>query len=300
MSAKQTRLSDWKESNISSPSTPSTPSNQVKRVLASPEFPVDTKKNKVYLSPLSETDSESMAEMEVATGEAHVQSVLKLEADDIAQISNALTEQLRAELSDMVKGIVQGVLSGLNEKIQSIERENKALKNENKGLKSRIQKLETEIEGAEQYSRRNCLRISGIPETGGENTDDLILKMAGDINADVSLQEIDRSHRVGRPRENKPRDIIVKLSTFRVRQRLFKSRTSLKTNGYAGVFMNEDLTKFRSGLMFTGRKLVKEKRILGAWSSNGTILFKDNEDNIHRIQKPEDLAPFESAAPRPN
>lgn len=87
------------------------------------------------------------------------------------------------------------------------------------------------MEGAEQYSRRNSLRVSGIPETGGENTRKVILKMAGNINADVSSHEVDRSHRLRRPKENKPLDIIFKWSTFRVRQKLFKSRINSKTNG---------------------------------------------------------------------
>ena len=104
---------------------------------------------------------------------------------------------------------------------------------------------------------------------------------------------------MGKPKAGKSRDIIVKLSTFRVRQRLYTARKKLKTHGYEGVFINEDLTKHRSGLLFKARTLVKERRLIGAWSSNGTILIKDNEETVERILNNEELTAYEKATPRP-
>ena len=135
-------------------------------------------------------------------------------------------------------------------------------------MRFRVQKFESAAEVAEQYSRRNCLRVSGIGETVTDNTDAIILKMAEAIDAGITLNEDDRSHRVGKPKPGKSHDIIV-----RVRQRLYTARTKLKTHGYEGVFINEDLTKHRSGPLFKARTLVKERRLIGAWSSNGTILI---------------------------
>lgn len=310
-----------KSTQSKAPATPaSTPAAQKKRELTSPDFPGEQKKNKPYLSPelpMSNTtsDTEEVSEMDVVTdnavgsasetGDTGHQSNLNitLRQADIVQISSVLKEsfreELRSELSEMIKSIVDGVISGLNEKINTIERENSALKQENTSLKSRIEKLESAAEAAEQYSRRNCLRVSGIPEVENEVTDDIILKMASDIKVDIALDEIDRSHRIGRPVSTKPRDIIIKLSTFRVRQKLYKARKELKTQGYVGVFINEDLTRLRSGLLFKGRQLVKEKRIIGAWSSNCTVLVKDNGGAVHRIMSCQDLARFEAAPLRP-
>ena len=173
--------------------------------------------------------------MEGATGgplsdsdDSHSKYNITLREADIAQISMALKEsfrdELRAEMATLVKGIVDGVLTGVNEKMQSMEKEVKSLKKENASLKFRVQKLESAAEVAEQYSRRNCLRVSGIGETVTENTDGIILKMAEAIDAGITLNEVDRSHRVGKPKAGKSRDIIVKLSTFRVRQRLYTAR----------------------------------------------------------------------------
>ena len=180
---------------------------------------------------------------------------------DIARIPEVLNGsfrgELRGEMSEMIKTIVDGIVSGLRDQIQSISEENMALRRENESLKIRVQNLESASDNAEQYSRRNCLSVPGIQENSNENMDELILEMTRPMNIDLSLQEIDRSHRVGNPNAAKPGDIIVKLSTFRLREKLYRARRQLKDTGYAGVYINEDLTKFRSGLLYSGRKLAK-------------------------------------------
>ena len=155
---------------------------------------------------------------------------------------------------------------------------------------------------AEQYSRRNCLRISGFTEDDNIPTDDIVLKLAADTGSSVTLQDIDRSHRIGNPTSPKrkvPRDIIVKFSTYRARANFYKARTSLKDNGHEGVYVNEDLTKKRNGYLYEARKLFKRGELKGAWSSDGTILIKDNLDEVHRISSLNDLIPFGYRPPQP-
>ena len=87
-------------------------------------------------------------------------------------------------------------------------------------MKSRVSKLETAAEAAEQYSRRNCLRISGYREDQNENTDNIVLDITSKLNTNL---EIDRGHRAGRPKDTKPRDIIVKVYTFRARRKVYEA-----------------------------------------------------------------------------
>ena len=70
---------------------------------------------------------------------------------------------------------------------------------------------------------------------------------------------------MGRPGANrtKPKDVIVKFTSYRARQKLHKKRTALKDSGYAGTFLNEDLDKLRSQVLFEARKVVKADRAKG-------------------------------------
>lgn len=119
--------------------------------------------------------------------------------------------------------------------------------------------------------------------------------MATDLGTDVHINDIDRSHRVGKinAARARPREIIVKFSTFRARQKLYKLKTSLKDNGYNGVFLNEDLTKIRSKVLFDARSIVKAKGAKSAWSSDGTILIKDFLDVVHRVTVAAELTSIE-------
>lgn len=311
-------------------STECTPKSQAtkKRELTSPEFEVDLKKNR-YGSLTSESESESdlnSSETE-RLDSSHITSLTKssdmasgsdlgssealmdtshsqdqsasaphimIPPSEMQKISEMLKLTFRGEIESMVETIVKGVLTGLQDRISSVEKINSDLVNENIALKTRLTSLEAQCDQAEQYSRRNCLRISGIKEESNENTDDIVLKIASDIGSDLQLPNIDRSHRIGNPNKTKgrPRDIIVKFATYRSRSNFYRHRKLLKENGHVGVFVNEDLTKRRSGILYEARTLFKSKQIEGAWSSDGTILIKDNTDNVHRIISSSDLDPF--------
>ena len=58
------------------------------------------------------------------------------------------------------------------------------------------------------------------------------------------------------------------------------------------MFVNEDLTKHRSALLFEARKLSRVDLIQGAWSSDGNIFVKDNAAVVDRINKLGDLFQF--------
>ena len=105
--------------------------------------------------------------------------------------------------------------------------------------------------------------------------------MAATIGCDLQLNEIDRSHRVGKPdaTRTRHREILVKFVSYRARQKLYKMRTALKDNGYAGVFLNEDLTRKRSSVLFEARKVVKADFAKGhgqqtVTSSSRTLLIR--------------------------
>ena len=303
-----------------------------KRELTSPEFDIDIKKNKFItsLSDLSDSDNSLLVEscespavdpatetikmasgtsgdqMETTTTTPHDPSNgsmqhITIPPSEMLKLSQMLKDTFRGEIVELVNSVVDGVLKGLHDKMSSLESANSSLLQENTALSKRVAVLERQVEQSEQYSRRNNLRISGLVEgtEQPENTDDIIMKMASDIGSDIQLADVDRSHRVGDPKKARvrPREIIVKFATYRSRQDFYRRRTSLKDKGYQGVFINEDLTKCRSNLLFEVRQLYKSAQLKGAWSADGNILVKDNSDKIQRVSDVSDLDKFRTIPP---
>ena len=58
--------------------------------------------------------------------------------------------------------------------------------------------LKDQIDSLEQYSRRNCLCISPVPEVSAESTDDIVKTVVKTIGVTLPDDAIDRSHRVGK------------------------------------------------------------------------------------------------------
>ena len=87
------------------------------------------------------------------------------------------------------------------------------------------------MEKQEQYSRRNCLLLHGIPEKKQENTDELCIKAINKhLDLDINDRDIDRAHRIGNPRnaDKKPRPMIIKLMKYNDRKKILDSKNKLK------------------------------------------------------------------------
>ena len=97
----------------------------------------------------------------------------------------------------MITAIIDDVVEGLTTTVHNLQSQVNELQKENADLKQRVTLLETKADVAEQYSRRNCLTIPGVPEDSSENTDVYVIDMARAIDVEVKLDEIERSHRVG-------------------------------------------------------------------------------------------------------
>lgn len=273
------------------------------------DLPTDNKKSR----PHESFDISSIPEHSTDTT-ADVSPSIKLSQHDITVISNHLKALFLVEIQSSITTAVESAVDSLIPKVvskinQNLIKELDTIKSENNFLKVRVSELESRVDHSEQYSRRNSLRISGIKEAAGEVTDDIVISMVSDLGGSISLDEIDRSHRVGKryvPGSSqgsdrsaptiRPRDIIVKFTSYRSRQKLFNIRANAKGKElYNKVFINEDLSRARSNVFFKARLLARKGQIQSAWTSDGTILLRDNDMNVHRVTKANDLLKFENS-----
>lgn len=114
-----------------------------------------------------------------------------------------------------------------------------------KTLRGRISALEEKNDELEQYTRRNSLRITGIPESEEEDCYKRVLDIANntlELDPPLTIQDIDRTHRIGPKLSGRStRPIIVKFATYRQRHRMMTKRNLLRVKAKQ-VFINEDLT----------------------------------------------------------
>ena len=96
----------------------------------------------------------------------------------------------------------------------------------NVNMSSTIESLKGCLDRQEQYSRRNCLLIHGLPESKNENTDELVIDTIKEkMGEEIEKNEKDISHRLDAPKNNgKSRPIIRKCVRYKTRWRIFKNK----------------------------------------------------------------------------
>ena len=132
--------------------------------------------------------------------------------------------------------------------------------------------LADEVDDLEQYSRRNCLLLHGMPESDEDSNEVVISVCNGKLELNISADDIDRSHRLGSSRHSnddnntRPRPIIVKIRSYETRRRVFSAKRKLKGSK---VVVTENLTKRRSELY---KKVCALSNVQCAWTFDGRIV----------------------------
>ena len=95
------------------------------------------------------------------------------------------------------------------------------------------------------------------------------------------------------PMKRSYRDIIAKFVSYNARDRLFKVRRVLRgLGGNKLVYINEDLARNRSKLLYEARTLMQGKKIKSAYSSDGKIFIRDLSDTRHIIRTDSELTKY--------
>ena len=148
------------------------------------------------------------------------------------------------------------------------------MKKENSNLTEHVKDLKQKVDRQEQYSRRNCLLIHGIKEEKDENTDNVVIKfIQDDLQEEINIEDLDRTHRIGKVNNGKSRPIIVKFPRYNVRKKVFHNKQKLKGKNMS---ITESLTKIRVSKL-SARDLYNCNNI---WTYDGRIMVKDGNNII--------------------
>lgn len=161
------------------------------------------------------------------------------------------------------------------------------LEKENESLRRRVDK-------AEQYSRRKQVRLIGVKETAGENLSDVIQVILRD-KLKLNCVDIKPSNcfRIGKKKSegDKPRQVMLRLTSFEDRSLIMKQRKLLKGSG---IIIVEDLTKTRHHLLKAAQEAFNKTSV---WTLGGNIFarVKDEKYMIASMRDVEELIPRKNA-----
>lgn len=214
-------------------------------------------------------------------------------------LANAIAPSIQAAIQSAFKDLTD-TIQKQSTKIESLSQKLLEAEKSNEDLQNQICNLEDTIDDLEQYGRRNSLRFHNCPVPAGDltdiNTDHIIMGICKDhLNIELSEDDISRSHPIGKPNSKGNIQIICKMKNWKIKNSVFQSKRKLKNSN---VFITEDLTRFRQGIV---QELTKGKRagkVHSFWTNDGRIFAKLSEKGrkfiIRSVNELHQLAPPES------
>ena len=178
-------------------------------------------------------------------------------------------------LQTVLPAIATAIAVGVEEvmtRCAAVAREEQSAKDTHKdALYASIRRLTYDNDKLQQYSRRESVRVFGIPTEANETNEKVeeeTLKVMRETGADIQKVDISTCHRVGKTR-NGTRPIIVRFVSRRKRLELMRAKKNLKAKeNMSKVFINDDLTPLRSKLLGYVKGLDIVER---AWTMDGRI-----------------------------
>ena len=186
----------------------------------------------------------------------------------------------RTALTPIITKVVTELLAERNAVIES--------------LRETVAEQQKTINKLEQYSRKNCINISGVKEKDRESVKALTKEISRAVGISVTDGDIDTAHRIGKHVEGKARPIIVKFTTFDRRQDLYQARRKLRSaSAPAGsslsdaelrqIFLSDSLTKSNRDVMYAARQLKNDGKIAAAWTDAGRMKMRIVADGPTKV-----------------
>lgn len=287
-----------------------------KRALSSPEEEGGAKKTVKHDKNINSPDSildyldkfelDDCADPTACHCKKSFNEILHMIHDDMVQIrtQNYKFEQDLQEIKGMKED-----MDFLNEKFESQRNEIEMLRNENKNMKIVIIECEKRLDNVDQYNRRQNVLFDSVKEIEGENTAELVAAQCQKLGLTINHSNIQVSHRLGKPREGKPRPIIARFASVGTAREIvltvkgqFRRPEGEPTNEVSPpikkdvVLAREHLTDKRAKILKVCLAMKKLKTINSCWVFNHEIYVKrrncEKLEKGSKIEQLEDLKCF--------
>ena len=242
-------------------------------------------------------------------GEITMENIDSLFDKKLAPIRSTL-EDLTTSVSFLSErfAAIEKKVKDLEIMADTVQEENNNLRLETLRLSKIIEEIKDNMNDMEQYSRRECCEITGIPETPDEDTNDLVIKVGALMDIELDEDDISVSHRLPTPSyasrvamapSSRPNHttiqpkIIVKFVRREAKELLYtnckhlrgKTTADLGLGRYSdnGLFISESLTQ-RNRMLFKECLAFKRKyNYKYIWTQQGRIYLRKGRDTQSRL-----------------
>ena len=212
--------------------------------------------------------------------------------DFITTTVNVLMKELQVRIEKEIDTKVQ---EKIKEKTTEINDRLDSLTYENVQLRERLEKVEIELKANEaltqtamrksnyneQYSRKNNIKIMGVPEKEDETIEiledticEILHKKAGLM---IDPRKIDAIHRIP-GKAGMPKPVLLKMRNNHEKTKIMRHRKEMKEAGYRLV---DDVTKLNTELI---NRLTMHEHIASAWFFNGSVYGKTTAGKRHKFE----------------
>lgn len=224
-------------------------------------------------------------------------------------------EQSQNFISDQYDNVIQ-TLQSTNKAIQNAEKDIKVLHDQISTDEEILSTHEDQIDEIQQYLRRDCIEVTGIPSNRDENPKTIAMELGALIGVQNEERDIWTAHRLPASKNVKDR-IIVKFVNRDKRNEFYQKRSQLAdkyvkdlphiSNETAGnssmessyanrkIHINESLTAYRKKLFGLINSFKKEQHYKFLWTVNGKILLRQDENSrIYGFTKESEFDKFKA------
>ncbi|KAI4466569.1 l1 transposable element-related [Holotrichia oblita] len=176
--------------------------------------------------------------------------VTRSSAEDDVLIKKVVEKVLGSDIlrKELISKIQCDIVAEYSKEVQVLTEKVVQLEAELIATRSEVRKS---VDDLEQYSRRNNLRIFGVPEEANEDTKVLVSKFCKDkLKLNVGPELMDACHRLP-AKEQQQRPIIVKFHDRATKANVCSRKQELRGTKFV---IREDLTRTRHLLMVEAKK----------------------------------------------
>ena len=153
------------------------------------------------------------------------------------------------------------------------------LRSENKHLRNTLRKVEMDLIEINQYSRRQNIEISNIPESIPQHKlENHVIKVLGEIGIYVKSYDLVGVHRLGKYHRNSERNVIVRFINRKDAYEAMEYRRDLRNTNYK-YYIHENMCPTNRKIYNKCYKYKKNGDICDVWFSQGVVCIQIGEDD---------------------